>query len=63
MIHADAFRTPAFCVALALSVGLVAQTLARHLRVPGIIVLLHRHEPASVPRRRAGRHLREHLID
>ncbi len=40
MIHADAFRTPAFCVALALSVGLVAQTLARHLRVPGIIVLL-----------------------
>ena len=40
MVHADAFRTPAFCVALALSIGLVAQTIARHLRVPGIIVLL-----------------------
>jgi len=40
MVHAAAFRTPAFSVALALSVGLVAQTIARHLRVPGIIVLL-----------------------
>ena len=31
---------PAFTLALALAVGVVAQSLARHLRVPGIVVLL-----------------------
>ena len=40
MLHADALRTPALCIALALSIGLIAQAIARHLRIPGIIVLL-----------------------
>ena len=40
MAHADALRTPALCIALALSIGLIAQAIARHLRIPGIIVLL-----------------------
>ncbi len=31
---------PAFVVALALAVGMLAQVLARHLRIPGIVVLL-----------------------
>jgi NhaP-type Na+/H+ or K+/H+ antiporter len=31
---------PAFTVALALSVGVLAQVLARHLRMPGIVLLL-----------------------
>ena len=31
---------PAFTLALALAVGIVAQSLARHLRVPGIVLLL-----------------------
>ena len=31
---------PALTVAIALAAGIVAQTLARHLRIPGIVVLL-----------------------
>ncbi len=31
---------PALCVALALAVGMLSQILARHLRVPGIVILL-----------------------
>lgn len=34
------FYNPALTVALALAMGMIAQTLAHHLRVPGIVVLL-----------------------
>lgn len=34
------FYNPALTVALALAVGMIAQALAHHLRVPGIVVLL-----------------------
>lgn len=39
-MHADAFSDPAFTIALALAVGMAAQALARHLRLPGIVLLL-----------------------
>jgi NhaP-type Na+/H+ or K+/H+ antiporter len=32
--------TPALTVALALAIGIIAQSLARHLRIPGIVILL-----------------------
>ena len=37
---ADLHLNPDFTVALALVAGVVAQSLARHLRVPGIVLLL-----------------------
>ena len=39
-MHTGFHDNPALVVALALAAGVVAQTLARHLRVPGIVVLL-----------------------
>jgi NhaP-type Na+/H+ or K+/H+ antiporter len=39
-MHPNFAHNPALIVALALAVGVVAQTIARHLRVPGIVVLL-----------------------
>lgn len=39
-MHGSAFDNPALSVALALAAGMVAQTLARHLRTPGIVALL-----------------------
>jgi len=39
-MSAEAFSDPAFTVALALAVGMAAQALARHLRLPGIVLLL-----------------------
>ena len=40
MTEPSIFRDPALTVALALGAGMVAQTLARHLRIPGIVLLL-----------------------
>lgn len=40
METASAFGNPALTVALALAAGVIAQSVARHLRVPGIVVLL-----------------------
>jgi NhaP-type Na+/H+ or K+/H+ antiporter len=37
---ADSFSDPALTVAVALAAGMIAQTIARHLRVPGIVLLL-----------------------
>ncbi|MEE4609424.1 MAG: sodium:proton antiporter [Desulfobacteraceae bacterium] len=39
-MDASIFYNPALTVALALAVGMIAQALAHHLRVPGIVVLL-----------------------
>lgn len=40
-MHSGSFlEQPAFAVALALAIGMAAQVLARHLRLPGIVVLL-----------------------
>jgi len=39
-MHADAAANPGLTVALALAAGIVAQGLARHLRMPGIVLLL-----------------------
>lgn len=39
-MHFDIGVTPALTVGLALAVGIVAQSLARHLRIPGIVILL-----------------------
>jgi NhaP-type Na+/H+ or K+/H+ antiporter len=39
-MHADIHANPGLTVALALAVGMVAQSLARHLRIPGIVLLL-----------------------
>ena len=36
----EGFSTPAFHLAIALAVGMVAQSLARHLKIPGIVLLL-----------------------
>ncbi|HEX2223020.1 MAG TPA: cation:proton antiporter, partial [Thermoanaerobaculia bacterium] len=35
-----AFQSPALTIALALAAGMIAQVLARHLRIPGIVLLL-----------------------
>lgn len=40
MEHAAAFQDPALTIALAAAAGMLAQTLARHVRVPGIVLLL-----------------------
>jgi NhaP-type Na+/H+ or K+/H+ antiporter len=40
MTEASIFQDPALTVALALGAGMIAQTLARHLRIPGIVLLL-----------------------
>lgn len=39
-MHSNAWNDPALTIALALAAGMVAQTLARHLRIPGIVLLL-----------------------
>jgi NhaP-type Na+/H+ or K+/H+ antiporter len=39
-MHPPSFDDPAFTLALALAVGMAAQALAHHLRVPGIVLLL-----------------------
>lgn len=41
-MHGDAafFEQPALVIALALAIGMISQVLARHLRLPGIVVLL-----------------------
>lgn len=39
-IHAIDLHTPAMTVAIALAVGMAAQSLAFHLRLPGIVILL-----------------------
>ncbi|MCB1183153.1 cation:proton antiporter [bacterium] len=39
-MHEGFAHNPALVVALALAAGVVSQTLARHLRIPGIVVLL-----------------------
>ncbi len=31
---------PAFTIALALAIGMIAQSAARHIRIPGIVLLL-----------------------
>ena len=40
MEHAAAFQDPALTIALAAAAGMLAQTVARHVRVPGIVLLL-----------------------
>ena len=40
MVESAAFADPALTVALALAAGMFAQALARHLRIPGIVLLL-----------------------
>jgi NhaP-type Na+/H+ or K+/H+ antiporter len=40
LMHADIGITPALTVALALAAGVIAQSTARHLRIPGIVLLL-----------------------
>ncbi len=40
MASASVFHNPALTVALALATGMIAQALAHHLRVPGIVLLL-----------------------
>ncbi|MGD8377251.1 MAG: cation:proton antiporter [Acidobacteriota bacterium] len=39
-MHLPVFDDPSLTIALALAAGMLAQALARHLRVPGIVVLL-----------------------
>jgi len=39
-MHPPSLDNPSLTIALALAVGMVAQALARHLRLPGIVVLL-----------------------
>lgn len=39
-MSSPAWNDPAFTIAAALLVGMIAHTLARHLRVPGIVLLL-----------------------
>lgn len=40
MTEPSVFSDPALTVALALGAGMIGQTLARHLRIPGIVLLL-----------------------
>jgi NhaP-type Na+/H+ or K+/H+ antiporter len=39
-MHTGAWNDPALTIALALAAGMVAQAVARHLKIPGIVVLL-----------------------
>ncbi|MDH3214660.1 MAG: cation:proton antiporter [Candidatus Krumholzibacteria bacterium] len=39
-MHFDLATSPALTVALALAAGIIAQSIARHLRLPGIVILL-----------------------
>jgi NhaP-type Na+/H+ or K+/H+ antiporter len=39
-MHFDVGTSPALTVALALAAGIVAQSIARHLRLPGIVIML-----------------------
>jgi len=39
-MHFDIGTSPAITVALALAAGIIAISIARHLRLPGIVVLL-----------------------
>lgn len=39
-MHTDITANPALIVAIALAAGIVAQVVARHLRMPGIVLLL-----------------------
>lgn len=39
-MHFDFASNPALTVALAMAVGMIAQAVARHLRIPGIVILL-----------------------
>ena len=39
-MHSDTWNDPALTIALALAAGMIAHTLARHLKVPGIVLLL-----------------------
>ena len=39
-MQSDPSIDPALTVALALAAGIIAQSLARHLRIPGIVLLL-----------------------
>ena len=39
-MHEGLTHNPALTIALALAAGMIAQTLARHLRIPGIVLLL-----------------------
>ena len=39
-MHSGMWRDPALAIALALAAGMIAHTLARHLKVPGIVLLL-----------------------
>lgn len=39
-MNADAAHSPALTVALAMAAGIIGQVLARHLRLPGIVLLL-----------------------
>lgn len=39
-MHSATWSDPALTIALALAAGMVAQTVARHLKVPGIVLLL-----------------------
>lgn len=36
----EGFDSPALHLAIALAVGMIAQSLARHLKIPGIVLLL-----------------------
>ena len=33
-------NSPAFTIAIALAMGMIAQTIARHIKIPGIVLLL-----------------------
>jgi NhaP-type Na+/H+ or K+/H+ antiporter len=39
-VHTPEFANPSFVVAIALAAGIIAQSLARHLRIPGIVILI-----------------------
>ena len=39
-MHSGTWNDPALIIAFALAAGMIAQTVARHLRVPGIVLLL-----------------------
>lgn len=39
-MHSETWSDPALTIALALAAGMIAHILARHLKVPGIVLLL-----------------------
>jgi Kef-type K+ transport system membrane component KefB len=39
-MHSGTWNDPALTIAFALAAGMIAHTMARHLRVPGIVLLL-----------------------